>query len=221
LIMKREPSGPGPMDSDNTSIIEAGDHNLSTAGTTKRHRHSPSVGATAVHTVVEENEEEEEEEEEEGEEEEEPVKEENDGGSDPETIIETPETSDEEAQEPEQPLQEEAELTNGTESGAHPDARASTEAGAETETRTLSEQDPTESNEGDNAEIEASGAEEGGTAATSEDPAVPKKENKEGAEVNPDAEEEETEAPAQPEKANADEGLATAASDKDKAAADE
>lgn len=36
-----------------------GDHTLSTAGTTKRHRHSPSVGATSVSTVVEENEEEE------------------------------------------------------------------------------------------------------------------------------------------------------------------
>jgi hypothetical protein len=60
LILKREPSGPGPEDSDNTSIIEGlTDHNLSTAGTTKRHRHSPSVGATAVSTVVEESEEEE------------------------------------------------------------------------------------------------------------------------------------------------------------------
>ncbi|KAH8729039.1 Mob1/phocein [Phaeosphaeriaceae sp. PMI808] len=58
LILKREPSGPGP-DSDNSSIIEGiTDHSLSTA-TTKRHRHSPSVGATAVTTVVEESEEEE------------------------------------------------------------------------------------------------------------------------------------------------------------------
>jgi hypothetical protein len=60
LILKREPSGPGPEDSDNTSIIDGlTDLNLSTAGTTKRHRHSPSVGATAVSTVVEESEEEE------------------------------------------------------------------------------------------------------------------------------------------------------------------
>lgn len=59
-ILKREPSGPGPEDSDNSTILESlSDHNLSTAGTTKRHRHSPSVGATAVSTVVEENEEEE------------------------------------------------------------------------------------------------------------------------------------------------------------------
>ncbi|KAH4107036.1 hypothetical protein HBH98_062520 [Parastagonospora nodorum] len=59
-ILKREPSGPGPEDSDNSTILEGiSDHNLSTAGTTKRHRHSPSVGATAVSTVVEENEEEE------------------------------------------------------------------------------------------------------------------------------------------------------------------
>jgi hypothetical protein len=60
LILKREPSGPGPEDSDNSTIIEGfADHNLSTVGTTKRHRHSPSVGATAVSTVVEESEEEE------------------------------------------------------------------------------------------------------------------------------------------------------------------
>lgn len=61
MILKREPSGPGPEDTENSSIIEGiTDHNLSTAGTTKRHRHSPSVGATAVSTVVEEAEEEEE-----------------------------------------------------------------------------------------------------------------------------------------------------------------
>jgi hypothetical protein len=59
LILKREPSEPGPEDSDNSSIIGGiTDHSLSTAGTTKRHRHSPSVGPTAVSTVVEEAEEE-------------------------------------------------------------------------------------------------------------------------------------------------------------------
>jgi hypothetical protein len=61
LILKRAPSGPGPEDMGNSSVIgESGDHSLSTAGTTVRHRHSPSVGATAVSTVVEETEEEEE-----------------------------------------------------------------------------------------------------------------------------------------------------------------
>ncbi|KAF2785683.1 Mob1/phocein [Melanomma pulvis-pyrius CBS 109.77] len=61
LILKRTPSGPGAHDSDNSSTIEGtDDHSLSTAGTTVRHRHSPSVGATAVSTVVEEAEEEEE-----------------------------------------------------------------------------------------------------------------------------------------------------------------
>jgi hypothetical protein len=60
LILKREPSEPGPEDSENATIIDGiTDHSLSTAGTTKRHRHSPSVGPTAVSTVVEENEEEE------------------------------------------------------------------------------------------------------------------------------------------------------------------
>jgi hypothetical protein len=61
LILKRVPSEPGPEDMGNSSVIgDSGDHSLSTAGTTVRHRHSPSVGATAVSTVVEEAEEEEE-----------------------------------------------------------------------------------------------------------------------------------------------------------------
>jgi hypothetical protein len=60
LILKREPSGPGAEDENSTIIDGIMDHSLSTAGTTKRHRHSPSVGATIVSTVVEENEEEEE-----------------------------------------------------------------------------------------------------------------------------------------------------------------
>ncbi|KAJ4363074.1 hypothetical protein N0V83_010194 [Neocucurbitaria cava] len=61
MILKREPSEPGSQDfSDNATLVEGvADHTLSTAGTTKRHRHSPSVGATSVSTVVEENEEEE------------------------------------------------------------------------------------------------------------------------------------------------------------------
>lgn len=59
LILKREPSGPGPLDTESNSVIEAADHTLSTAGTTKRHRHSPSVSATSVSTVLEESEEEE------------------------------------------------------------------------------------------------------------------------------------------------------------------
>ncbi|USP73562.1 uncharacterized protein yc1106_00836 [Curvularia clavata] len=59
-IMKREPLDSGPQGSDSTLAGAMSEHSLSTAGTTKRHRHSPSVGATVVHTVVEENEEEEE-----------------------------------------------------------------------------------------------------------------------------------------------------------------
>ncbi|KAL5119357.1 hypothetical protein ACEQ8H_002626 [Pleosporales sp. CAS-2024a] len=59
-ILKREPSGAGVDSSDNSSMVEGiSEQNLSTAGTTKRHRHSPSVGPTAVSTVVEEVEEEE------------------------------------------------------------------------------------------------------------------------------------------------------------------
>ena len=60
LILKREPSDSGPQDKGSSAIIEGlSEHTLSTAGTTKRHRHSPSVGATSVTTVVEEAEEEE------------------------------------------------------------------------------------------------------------------------------------------------------------------
>jgi hypothetical protein len=61
LILKREPSGPASYEDDNSTVLEGvSDHTLSTAGTTKRHRNSPSVGAMSVSTVVEENEEEEE-----------------------------------------------------------------------------------------------------------------------------------------------------------------
>ena len=60
LILKREPSEPGPKEPEFTSGTEGpAEHTLSTAGTTKRHRHSPSVGAMSVATVVEETEEEE------------------------------------------------------------------------------------------------------------------------------------------------------------------
>lgn len=60
LILKREPSDSGPQEKGSSAIIEGlSEHTLSTAGTTKRHRHSPSVGATSVTTVVEEAEEEE------------------------------------------------------------------------------------------------------------------------------------------------------------------
>jgi len=57
-ILRREASGSGPQEKEPRSAIEGmADHTLSTAGTTKRHRHSPSVGVTAVQTVMEENEE--------------------------------------------------------------------------------------------------------------------------------------------------------------------
>lgn len=60
LILKREPLSSGPQDKEGSAIIEGLSENaLSTVGTTKRHRHSPSVGATSVTTVVEEAEEEE------------------------------------------------------------------------------------------------------------------------------------------------------------------
>ena len=60
LILKREPLNSGSQEKEGSAIIEGlSDSALSTVGTTKRHRHSPSVGATSVTTVVEEAEEEE------------------------------------------------------------------------------------------------------------------------------------------------------------------
>lgn len=57
LILKREPDEPGNYDTETTTTIGGlTDHSLSSA-TTKRHRHSPSIGATPVQTVVEEEEE--------------------------------------------------------------------------------------------------------------------------------------------------------------------
>lgn len=58
-ILKREASESGAQGLDSTLAGAMSEHSLSTAGTTKRHRHSPSVGATVVQTVVEENEDEE------------------------------------------------------------------------------------------------------------------------------------------------------------------
>jgi hypothetical protein len=62
MILRREPSGPSAQEPESTPSLMEGmaDHSLSSAGTTKRHRHSPSVGAMSVDTVVEETEEEEE-----------------------------------------------------------------------------------------------------------------------------------------------------------------
>ncbi|KAH6612122.1 Mob1/phocein [Boeremia exigua] len=58
LILKREPSD-SAQEKESSGIMEGiSEHSLSTAGTTKRHRHSPSVGAMSVATVVEEVEEE-------------------------------------------------------------------------------------------------------------------------------------------------------------------
>jgi hypothetical protein len=60
LILKREPSDSGSQEKESSGFSKGfSEHSLSTAGTTKRHRHSPSIGATAVSTVVEEAEEEE------------------------------------------------------------------------------------------------------------------------------------------------------------------
>ena len=59
LGFQREKSGAG----EGNGIQEVGDHTFAAGSTTKRHRHSPSVSAMSVDTVVEENEEEEEKEE--------------------------------------------------------------------------------------------------------------------------------------------------------------
>jgi hypothetical protein len=192
LILKREPSGPGPLDSDNTSIIDTGDHHLSTAGTTKRHRHSPSVGATSVHTVVEENEEEE------GDQEEEPAKQESGIDSDQETVLEAPETSEEEAPESEQPpVDAEVDSTEEPEPVARADSHATdaVEEQAEVEPHT------------DSTDVEATTSEDHSTSADA-DPAVPEPHVEEKAEVEPHAEE--TTTAVEPEKAEKDDAAATA-----------
>ncbi|KAF2684338.1 Mob1/phocein [Lentithecium fluviatile CBS 122367] len=208
IILKPERSGPGPQDSDSSSIIEAGEHTLSTAGTTKRHRHSPSVGATSVHTVVEENEEEE------GEQEEDPAKEETGAASDQESIVETPETSDEETQEPEQPpINEEAKSADQPEPVAS-ESHAPVET--ETEKQTSDDAGSAEPHKDDGAETEViATAGEDGAAPTTEEPTVPEKEAEEEAEEKSQAEEP---SPAEPEKAEKDKGEASADLDKDKAA---
>jgi hypothetical protein len=193
LILKREPSGPGPLDSDNTSIIDTGDHHLSTAGTTKRHRHSPSVGATSVHTVVEENEEEE------GDQEEEPVKEDRGIASDQESIVETLEISNEDAQESEQPPID-AEV-DPTEEPAPADSHASDEVEKQAEVEPHT----------DSTDAETTAAEDDSTSAAVE-PAGPEPDAGEKAEVEPQAEE--TTTAVEPEKAEKDDAAATADPDK-------
>lgn len=204
LILKREPSGPGPLDSDNASLVDALENTLSTAGTTKRHRHSPSVGATSVHTVVEENEEEE------AEQEEEPVKEEAGVASDQETVVETPETSDEETQEPEQPpIVEEAESAESADE-PEPVVPAESHAPADVEKQTTSDAASEPHTVSADAETTTT-SEEDSTAATAEVPAVPEPD----AETNEvKAEAEETATTTEPEKAEKDEADATADPDK-------
>ncbi|KAF2276821.1 Mob1/phocein [Westerdykella ornata] len=58
-ILKRDKAVPGGQEAESGFVESAADHTLSTAGTTKRHRHSPSTAGSAVSTVIEETEEEE------------------------------------------------------------------------------------------------------------------------------------------------------------------
>lgn len=201
LILKREPSGPGPLDSENSSVLEAGDHTLSTAGTTKRHRHSPSVGATAVSTVVEENEEEEESA---------PVKEEpSTTACQPETTHEIPAPSAEETAEPEKPqIGEEADSTKETEPAAADDAQTTDEV----EKQPASEEDPVPDSEPepepqeDAAEPEATEEE-----TPSAEPAVPEEEaEEEGGEEEPKQETEESLGKAEAEAESTEKDEATA-----------
>lgn len=197
MILQRRPLGAGPLDSGASSVIDAGDHTLSTAGTTKRHRHSPSVGATAVHTVMEENEEDEAQAE--------PLaaKEESGAGSDQETIVETPETSDEEALEPEPELP-----------GPGPAVPPEPPASAEAENQLPTASSAPESQE-DGSVPESAAAEADGAATTADESTVPKVEGTEDAQVKPQGEET---AVAESEKAEKDEAEASADPDKDKAA---
>ncbi|KAF2242838.1 Mob1/phocein [Trematosphaeria pertusa] len=195
LILKREPSGPGPLESDNSTVIEGGDHTLSTAGTTKRHRHSPSVGATSVSTVVEENEEEAQEEDSAKEEPPTPA-------SHMDLASEISDTPAEDTSPPEEPkISEEAESTDEAEPAA---AEASQDAG-EPEKQSASE---------DHSEPEKDGK-EADAAAESATAEVAVPDEKTAEEVEPEAEEKS--GPADPEKAEKDEATA----DPDKSAESE
>ncbi|KAF9693947.1 hypothetical protein EKO04_007784 [Ascochyta lentis] len=135
LILKREPSDSGPQEKEGSGIMEGlSEHTLSTAGTTKRHRHSPSVGATSVTTVVEE-----------AEEEEHPLAK---GSSRPATKVfeSTPEEAEEaEAEQSEEPTKAESEPEAAEEAAAQDShtgdetEEAKTETKDETETETEAE----------------------------------------------------------------------------------
>jgi hypothetical protein len=202
MILRREPSGSGPEEAGSTSIIEGvSDHALSTAGTTKRHRHSPSVGATAVSTVVEE------------EEEEQPVKEEKEEGE--VSVIHAEAGAD-------APRETTAEVDEGTTSADEPtvgeDAGGAEEAGPTeaieaTEAPDEAEKQSASASEAEKEEAPAHNDEIGSETAQDETVAVESKdaeaedEQKSEAEVKP-ADVEEPTTSAEPEKAEKDEAAA-------------
>jgi hypothetical protein len=189
MILKREPSEPAPTD-ENSSVVEGvTDHTLSTAGTTKRHRHSPSVGATAVSTVVEENEEEEEH----------PAKEEQ-AVPVPEISVEAPEEPSEAAEDP--AISEEPTIGEHAEPAEETTITAPAEesqAPAQDEKQSASEADQEDPPPQDD-EKESSAAE---TETTVDDIEEPKAEQSAGIENQEEAAEEEV-SPEEPEKAEKD-----------------
>lgn len=196
MILKREPSGPGPLDAENSSVIESGDHALSTAGTTKRHRHSPSVSATSVTTVLEESEEEETEQKKES-----AAQDESNGDEAPASISEDVQPPAEGGVDQdaagESELTDESEASGGGESHATEEAEKQSEADQEAHANeTTTENEATAGDEGAPAELAASEEnneetqDEGKTEAptTSEDtgPELAEKDEKEEAGADQD-----------------------------------
>lgn len=172
LILKREPSDSGSQEKESSGLSKGfSEHSLSTAGTTKRHRHSPSIGATAVSTVVEEAEEEED----------------NSGKELPRPISQIFESTPEEAEAPKAPEEAEAEAEAEAEQPAVPaesakkDEPAEEATAAESQTPDETEEASTAGEDKADTEAEANAEVEAKTEAiaeakpedsTTEEPAV-------------------------------------------------
>lgn len=172
LILKREPSDSGSQEKESSGLSKGfSEHSLSTAGTTKRHRHSPSIGATAVSTVVEEAEEEDD----------------HSGKELPRPISQIFESTPEEAEAPKAPEEAEAEAEAEAEQPAVPaesakkDEPAEEATAAESQTPDETEEASTAGEDKADTEAEANAEVEAKTEAiaeakpedsTTEEPAV-------------------------------------------------
>ena len=153
LILKREPSDSGSQEKESSGLSKGfSEHSLSTAGTTKRHRHSPSIGATAVSTVVEEAEEEED----------------NSGKELPRPISQIFESTPEEAEAPKAPEEAEAEQPAVPAESAKKDEPAEEATAAESQTPDETEEASTAGEDKADTEAEADVEVEAKTEAIAE-----------------------------------------------------